>query len=179
MIIHGSIEILSVSDVSNVIIFGALDVEIGDPAEFSVDVSILGDVRVIREPGTLDLIELERIVLPFGLEKIWLLLAVSFIKELFVVSMVSFIEESWTDMMSLVPHFVRGCEHAIIGVLINNHLNSGLGIGRVGSSHASLLFEDASEPITTQWGLTVNRCNGWSELWINYNVFSVGHIYNN
>jgi len=67
MVVHGSIKVFPVCCMSGIIVFGALNVEVGDPAELSIDIAVLGNSRIIRHPRSFDLIHLVRIWLSLRL----------------------------------------------------------------------------------------------------------------
>jgi hypothetical protein len=93
----------------SIIVLGAFDIEIRNPTELSIDVSILGLLGIVRESSTFNLISFIRIVLSLGLDEDGLLLLEILIKILSIVSMIPLVEERWRVVMSLVPHFIGGC----------------------------------------------------------------------
>ena len=56
VIVLGAVEKLSVAGVQLVVILRELDVEVVDPAEFAVDVAVLGELRVVRHARALHLV---------------------------------------------------------------------------------------------------------------------------
>ena len=64
MIVHWSIEVLSVAPVPVSVILRALHVEVGNPAQLSIDISVFRDVRVVWHPCSLDLVHLIWVVFP-------------------------------------------------------------------------------------------------------------------
>lgn len=159
MIVHGAVEVFSVRRMSRVVVLRALHIEVGDPAELTVNISIAGHARVVRHPGTLDLVHFIRVRLALRLEKDGLFCLEVLIEKLLVVRVVTLIEETRAMMMPLVPLFVRRSQHTIIGVLVHNHLDSGLSVGRIDRAHSSLLLEDARESVTSEWRLAIEGCN--------------------
>ena len=131
MIVHGSIEIFSVSRVSRIIILRALDVEIGDPTKLSINISIARDSRIIGHSRSFHLIHFVRISLALRLKENGLLGLEVLIKELLVVRMITLIEETRAMMVSLVPLLVGRSQHAVVRVLVHNHLDGGLCVCRI------------------------------------------------
>ena len=101
----------------------------------------------------------------FGLELL--------IKVLSVVSVISSIEERWTMVMSLIPLFIAGSEHTIVGIFLDNKLSSCFGVTGVGTSKFGVCFEDTGESFASERGFAVQRGNWRSQFWVNYNVFCV------
>ena len=63
MIVHWPIKVLPVGHMSKMVILGALDIEVRNPAQLSIDVSVLGNVGVIWHSCSLDLVHLIWVVL--------------------------------------------------------------------------------------------------------------------
>lgn len=61
VVVARSIEELFVSEVPFVVILGVLDIEVADPAEFTVDVTVLGDFRILGDASAFHFILIERV----------------------------------------------------------------------------------------------------------------------
>ena len=56
MVISWAVKVLTVSGVKLVVVFGALDIEVLHPSEFSIDIPLFGQFSVVWHAGSLDLI---------------------------------------------------------------------------------------------------------------------------
>ena len=88
---------------SRIIVLGALDIEVWNPAKLSINISVARDTRIVWHSRTLDFIHLVGIGLALRLQKNGLLRLKVLIKELFVVRVITLIEETRAMMVSLVP----------------------------------------------------------------------------
>lgn len=120
MVVHGSIEVLSVAHMPNVIVFGALYVKVRDPSKLTIDVSIFGYVTIIWHSCSLDLIHLIWVMLSSWLQKNRLFRLELLIKVLSIVSMVLMIECRWSCMEAFVPLLIPRGKHAIVCVPLND-----------------------------------------------------------
>ena len=175
MIVHWAIEIFTICWVSHAIILAAFDIKVRDPAEFTVDVSILRHYRIIWHPSTLKFVQLIRIKLSLGLHHNILFCFEAFIEILFVMRMVLFVVQTGHLVMSLVPLVIVRSQHAIISVFLYNDFGGGLSVGWISTTQLCVSSENVCQSFSTKWWLAIYRCNWWSELWINYNVFRVWH----
>ena len=124
VIVHWSVKILSVGDVSSWIVFRALNIKVWDPSKLTIDISVFWDSRIIWHPSSLDFIHLIWIMFSSWLNQNCLLRLESFIKILFVVSVICFIEERWTMVMSLVPLIIIWGKHAIVSIFLDYQFGS-------------------------------------------------------
>jgi hypothetical protein len=173
MVVHWSIKVLSVGHVPDMVILGALHVEVRNPAQFAIDVSIFRDVRVVWHPSSLDLVHLIWVVFPLGFQKDWLFRLELFVEVLSVVSMVLIVVLRWTSVEPLIPLVLTRGEHAIIGVLLHDQFGGGFSICGVRASKLSMGFEDICESLSSKRRLSIVRCHWWSQFGINYNVFCI------
>ena len=65
-----------------VIVFAKLDIEVGNPAEFTVDVSLLGQLGVVRHASAFHLVLLIWVELSLRMEQHLVLVLVVFVKVL-------------------------------------------------------------------------------------------------
>ena len=82
MVVFGGIEELLVRSVAVLVVLAQLNVEVGDPAEFSVDISLKGDFRVVGHAGSFDFVLFIRIQLSFGGQRNDRLVAEGLVEEL-------------------------------------------------------------------------------------------------
>lgn len=80
VIVHWPIKIFSISNMSYLVIFWTFHVEIWNPAEFTVNVSIFGNDRVIWHSGSFDFVHFIWVVLSSWFYQYWLLCLESFIE---------------------------------------------------------------------------------------------------
>jgi hypothetical protein len=73
-----------------------------------------------------------------------------FIEVLSVVRMILGVKQRWSVVMPLDPLLIRWSKHAIVSVLLYNHLDGGLGVSWIGCTHARLLLEDTRETLTSK-----------------------------
>ena len=177
MVVHGSIKVLSVSRVSHIVIFGAFHIEIWNPAEFAIDVSILWNNGVVRHSGAFDFIHLIRVMFSSWFYKYGLFLLEVLVKIKFVVRMICSIEHGRRVVMSFVPLIIIWSQHSIVGILINNYLCGIFNIWRVLSSHLGMCSKDICQPFASKRWFSIQTRYWGSELWINYNVFCVWHAF--
>ena len=176
VVVHWAIKVFSVSGVPDNIVLRAFYVEIWNPSQLTINVPIFWDPRIIWHSSSFNIIHFIGVWLPLGLNQdrlfcLWLL-----IKELFIVRVVNVIENRRTMVVPLDPLLIGRCKHSIVGIFLNNHFYSGFSVGRVGSAHPRLLFENAGKSSTTQRWFAIKGRHWWSKLWINDNVFCIGHI---
>lgn len=79
-------------------------------------------------------------------------------------------------MVPPIPLIVVRRQHSIICVFLNYNASCDLCISRIRACKLSVRSEDISQPLTTQWRLSVDRSNRRSQFGVNDNVFCVGHI---
>ena len=82
MVVLGPVEELSVGGVELLIVLGELDVEVLDPAELSIDISLLCQLRIIRHSRTFDLIFIVRVKLSLRINHHILFVLEVFIEQL-------------------------------------------------------------------------------------------------
>ena len=80
----------------------------------------------------------------------WLSLSVLLVKELFKVCVSLEVPLGGDDIVSLVPLIVIWCEHAIIGILVNNDLGSMFSVGWVLIAQLGMRSEDICQSFTSQ-----------------------------
>jgi len=68
VIVLGPVEELSIGWVHLFVVFTALDIEVGDPAELAVDISFLCKLRVVRHTRSLHLIFFIRVELSLRMD---------------------------------------------------------------------------------------------------------------
>jgi len=149
MVIHWPIKVLSVTHMSNVIILWALDIEVRDPAQLTVDVSILGDVGVIRHPCSLDLIHFIWVMLSSRLQQNWLLWLELLVKVLSVVSVVLSVESRGTCVETFVPLVIAWCKHTVISVFLHNQFRGRLCISWISTSQLGMGFKNVSKSLSS------------------------------
>ena len=88
MVVDRAVEVLAVGSVLVVVVFGALDVEVGDPAEFTVEVALTGDLGVVGHSRSFDLVHLVGVQFSLGLDELELGLSGLLVEELLEVSVV-------------------------------------------------------------------------------------------
>ena len=128
MVVHWPIEVLPVCNMSNVVILGALHVEVGDPTQLSVDVSVFRHVRVVRHSSSLDLIHFIWVVLPSWFKQYWLFGLELLVEVLSIVSVVLAIEHGWPRVETLIPLVIVRRQHTIVSVLLNDQLGGSFGV---------------------------------------------------
>ena len=176
MVVHWAVEVLPVSHMPPVVVFGALNVEVGYPPQLTIDVPVLGDAGIVGHPSAFDFVHLEWVFFTFGLDEDGLFRLELFVEKLFVVSVVFIIEKGGAVVVTLIPLLIGGGKHAVVCVLLHDHFYSGLSVGGVGRAHSCLLFENASESCSSKRRFSIQGRYWWSELRINDNVFSIGHF---
>lgn len=176
MIIHWSIKILSVPGVPLIVIFRAFDIEVRNPAEFSINVTVLRHMRVVWHPRTLNLIHLVWVVLSPRLQEYWLFLLECFVEILSIMSMVSLVKQRWALMMALIPLFVAWSQHTIISIFLHDKFGCCVSITWVITAKLGMSFENISQSFASKWRLSICGSYWWSKFRINYNVFCVWHI---
>ena len=92
VIVHGTIEILSIGSMSCVVIFWAFYIEIWNPSELSINISILWNSWIVWHSGTLNIVHFIRIWFSLGFNQDWLFWLEVLIEVLSIVSMICFIE---------------------------------------------------------------------------------------
>lgn len=177
VIVHWPVEVLPVGNMSFAVILGALDIEIRNPAQLSINVSIFGNVRVIWHSCSLDLVHLIWVVLSPWLQKNWLLWLELLIEVLSVVSMIVLVKVGWSTVETFVPLVISWSKHTIISVFLHDQFSCGLSICWISTTELSMGFEDVCESFSSKRWLSIVRSNWGSQLWVNYNVFSVWHIF--
>lgn len=175
MIIHRPVEVLPVSGMSCIVILGALDIKVWNPAKLTINISVFGYPRVVWHSRSLDFVHFIGIRLSLWFHKNRLLALELFVEILSIVSVILLIEEGRRVMVPLDPLLIRRSQHSIIRILLHNHLDGGLCISRISCAHTRLLFKNTREPLTPQRRLSIERGNWGSEFRIYDNVFGVGH----
>jgi hypothetical protein len=155
------------------VILGALNIEIWNPAQLSIDVPVLGYSRIVWHSGSLDLVHLVWVMLPSRLNENWLLLLELLVKVLPVVRVVLIVEKRWASVEALVPLIISWSQHSIIGVFLNDELGCCFCVGWVGTSKLGMGFEDVCKSLASKGRLSIQRSHGGSQLWINNNVFGI------
>ena len=56
MVVLGAVEVLTIGRVQSIIVLGALDVEVSNPAELPIDVPLLRKFCIVWHPGSLDFV---------------------------------------------------------------------------------------------------------------------------
>ena len=56
MVVLGAVEVLAIGRVQFIIVLGALDVEVSNPAELPIDVPLLRKFCIVWHPGSLDFV---------------------------------------------------------------------------------------------------------------------------
>ena len=92
MVVHWTIEILSVCTVPIVIVFRAFDIKVWNPAKFTINISVFWNSRIIWHSCSLDFIHLIWVVLSSWFDQNWLLGLESFIEILFIVSVICIVK---------------------------------------------------------------------------------------
>ena len=92
MVVHGAVEVLTVGHVPLLVIFGALHVEVTNPAQLPIEVSVLGHQGVVRHASSFDFIHLVGVCLSLGLQEDGLFLLEGLVEVLSVVGVVSLVE---------------------------------------------------------------------------------------
>jgi len=124
VIVHWSVKILSVCNVSCIIVFRTLNIKVWDPSKLAIDISVFWDSRIIWHSCSLDLIHLIWIMLSSWLYQNCLLRLESLVKILFVMRVICCIEERWTMVMSLVPLIIIWSKHAIVSIFLDYQFGS-------------------------------------------------------
>lgn len=151
MVVHWTIEILSVGSVSSVIIFRAFDIEVRNPAELSIDVTVLGHMRVVWHPRTLNLIHLVWVVLSPWLQKNRLFLLECFVEILPIVSMVSLVKKRWAVVMALIPLLVAWSQHTIISIFLHDKFGCCISVTWVIAAKLGMCFENICQSFASEW----------------------------
>lgn len=120
MVVHWAVEVLTIGSMAGLVVFWAFDIEVWDPPELTINITIFWNFRIIWHPGALNLIHFIGVMLPFWLYKDWLFLLVGLIEVLPVVSVISLVEIRWALMEALVPLLVTRSQHSIICILLDN-----------------------------------------------------------
>ena len=103
VIVHWTVEEFSISGVSDIVILGALDVEIWDPTKLTINVSIFWNVWIIWHSSSFNLIHFIWIIFSSWLKEDWLFRLELLIEILSVVGVVFTVENRWTMLESFVP----------------------------------------------------------------------------
>ena len=82
MIVLGPVKELSVGGVELLVVLGELDVEVLDPAELSIDISLLRQFRIIRHSRSFDLVFIVWVKLSLRINHHVLFVLVVFIEQL-------------------------------------------------------------------------------------------------
>lgn len=125
MVVLGRVKVLTAIDVHLGVILSAGDVEVSYPTEFSVDVTVLGDFRILRNAGALDLIFIVRVhgfLLSQLADSVAFSLTVLFVKILLVKVVVFAVIGTLSHMVTTVPASVL--KFAIVVVVGNDLLAS-------------------------------------------------------
>ena len=92
VIVHWTIEILSISSMSRVIIFWAFYIEIRNPSELSINIPIFWNSWIVWHSSTLNIVHFIRIWFSLGFYQDWLFWLEVFIEVLSIVGVISNIE---------------------------------------------------------------------------------------
>ena len=102
---------------SLVVVLADLDIEVRQPAQLSIHITLLRDSGPLRHASALDFIVFTRVNWPLRLEQNRLFSLEVFVKELLVMRMVLGVEVRGRVVVSLVPLVLTRGQLAIIGVL--------------------------------------------------------------
>lgn len=175
VVVHGPVEVLSGGGVAHRVVLRALDIEVRDPTQLSINVSILGYKGVVRHSSPLELVHLVGVRLALWVEENGLLTLEALVEVFLVVGVVAEVEERRTVVVSTVPLVLARRQHAVIGILLHYHLGCCVCVDWIGPSHLGMGAEDVGESPPPKRGEAVDGSHRGSEFWVNYNVFGVRH----
>lgn len=159
-----------------IVIFRALDIEVWYPAQLTIDISILGNRGVVWHSRALHIIHFVWVELSSWLNKNLLLILEALVKVLLVVGVILLVENGGGEVMSFVPLVIIRRKHTIIGVLVDDDLGSSLCTIGISTLELGMCSKDVGKSFAPQRRLSIDGCDRWSQLRVNYNVFCVGHI---
>ena len=109
VVIHRSVEKLSHCCVSDVIVFAHLHVEVWNPTQFTIDISVFWHSTIVRHPGALEFVKLIWVQLTLRFDQRSLFLLELLVKILFVVSVIFFVKQRRDPVVPTVPLVLRWC----------------------------------------------------------------------
>jgi len=118
VVVFGSIEEFAIRWVHCVIVLRVFDVEVVDPAKFSVDISLLGKFSVVWHAGSFHIVFFKRVKLALRMEQHALLVLKVLVKVLLIVSVIGPVEVRRRYMMTVVP--VNVSHTGVICVVFND-----------------------------------------------------------
>lgn len=158
VVIEWLVEIFSCWSVSKVVVFWTLHVEVRNPTQLTIDVSVFWSFGVVWHSGSFELVKLVGIKFSFWFNQFLLGLSVVLVEKLFVVSMKFVVPFGRHGLMLIVPLVIIGSQHAIISVLVDNKPGSNLWTNSI-FAHSSMCFENISQSFASEWWLSIDTGN--------------------